>query len=668
MGRAALMDTQREIVLLVVSPVAETRDRLQRDLLELVGGAATVGSAASAADAAALGRGVMSEGGVVPVAFLDFDLHPEGGADALVRLHDDGALPATRTVVVTKSTSLHGVDRALRSGALHGMVTAPWSTTGLREMLEAQLATHLVEHAPELLDRFDHLLDQHDRERAEQRVAQRRAAPDRIEQRTHPLLDDSHDDEVESELVAALDRALGHPPRIRISPGTTMIESGDDVGGIYVVLSGVVRLTSTTDDGEVILHERSTGAIIGLLSLASRRRALLTCTSVTDVLAIPVTLEQLARAVDVDPTVGSLLNRVLIASLARRLRRSDELQAELDRSLAALSEARAQLVANARFTTLGELSAGMAHELNNPAAALQRAIDHIGRDTSDLLAPDDAEVVHAAAASTSTEPSTSERRALRREIARHFDARLAERLIGAGADDLASATELAARTPDELERLTTARRLGTTLRDAERAAHRVQSLVDSLRSYARGDDGRGTLVNDVDVERTIDSALRLVAHRIGEISVEREQRAELPPIVGRPGALQHVWTNLITNALEAATGDGSASGTLVLRTDAAPGRVVVEVEDDGPGIPADLLERIFEPRFTTKQGRVSFGLGLGLSIARQIVGDHDGTIGVERRGDRTVFRVELPIESATDVDASPERPGFSEPALEEADV
>ena len=159
-----------------------------------------------------------------------------------------------------------------------------------------------------------------------------------------------------------------------------MIEAGDDVGGIYVVLEGSVRLTSRTEQGERILHEGSTGPIVGLLSLATHRRAMLECRAVTDVRAIPVTIDQLDRALDAEPGLSGLLTRVLIRSLAHRLRRSDELQVELDQSLAALSEARAQLVASARFATLGELSAGMAHELNNPTAALRRSVDHLAED------------------------------------------------------------------------------------------------------------------------------------------------------------------------------------------------------------------------------------------------------------------------------------------------
>jgi signal transduction histidine kinase len=100
-----------------------------------------------------------------------------------------------------------------------------------------------------------------------------------------------------------------------------------------------------------------------------------------------------------------------------------------------------------------------------------------------------------------------------------------------------------------------------------------------------------------------------------------------------------VWTNLLANALDAM----DERGRLTVLVETTPrGRVVVHIIDDGPGIPADLRDKIFVPRFTTKNGRVQFGLGLGLSISRQIVDDHGGTITLDSTPGRTEFTVELP--------------------------
>lgn len=157
---------------------------------------------------------------------------------------------------------------------------------------------------------------------------------------------------------------------------------------------------------------------------------------------------------------------------------------------------------------------------------------------------------------------------------------------------------------------------------------------------------------DVDVASTIDDALRLVAHRIGEIEVER-RFSSVPAINGRPGALQQVWTNVLTNAIDS-LGTSAKSGPdpgvrpeLVITVDASDDAVHVHVIDNGPGIPPELQDRIFEPRFSTKLGRVQFGLGLGLSISRQIIEDHGGHIAVTSKPGHTDVHVVLPTGGAS---------------------
>ena len=632
-----------DVVMLVGGSDREVVESIADDVRDLLEGLVVVEIVGGVAEAMTTVEAVRAAGGIVPLAFVAVDVDDDEGIDVVLALHADDEIERTRKVLITSRASLQRVDIALQRGAVHGMLTRPWTRHGLHRLVDAHLATFLVEYAPERLDDFGAVIDDAELERARTRVEQERAAPTAAAEAEHPLLDSDVDDAaVEAQMVRLLDRALGHPPRLRVAPGTILIESGEDVGGIYVVLEGIVQLTSLTEQGERILHEDSTGRILGLLSLASHRRAMLRCKAVTDVRAIPVSVDQLARAIDAEPALAGLLTRVLIGSLARRLRRSDELQVELDQSLAALSEARAQLVASARFATLGEMSAGMAHELNNPTAALTRAVEHLADDLALVVGdPEIVDRVHRQLDAPSQ--STSEQRAHRRSLAdRLGDRRLAERLVGMGVTEPREAQALARLDGSTLDRLEAAARLGRTIRNTTSAAERIRSLVDSLRAYARGDDGRGPVAADVDVAEGVDNALRLVSHRLDDVEVERHVD-DVPSISARPGALQQVWTNLITNALDAV----DDHGRIELRvSQAAPRTVRVEVIDDGPGIPTQLQSRIFEPRFTTKNGRVQFGLGLGLSIARQIVEEHHGSITVESRPGRTRFAVVLPVEGS----------------------
>lgn len=583
----------------------------------------------------------IDEGAIVPIILVELYRPDDWGQNAAIALRRHELTEASRTVLVTSKVSLHGVDAALAAGAVQGVLTRPWSDHGLARLLEANVATFLVEHAPERLDDVAGLFEPRDLELARQRVEQQSTAVESTATGTHPLLDQSIDDrELEAELVELLDDALGHPPRVRLSPGTVLIEAGEDVGGFYVILDGTVRLTSRTDTGERVTHERSTGAIVGLLSLATRRRALQRSQAVTEVRAIPITLDQLARAFDAAPELSGVLTRVLIGSLARRLRRSDQLQVELDESLAALSEARAQLVASARFATLGELSAGLAHELNNPTAALGRTVEHLLTDLMELI--DDPSVAAAVAERYSSEPdSTASMRRRRREVLDAVgDPVRADQLVAAGATDAADARNLAALDDDELRRLASARTVGGLLRNVTNATERIQTLVGSLRAYARGDDGKGPFVEGIDVEEGVHHAIGLLSHRSrdAEITVATPSAA-LPSLTASPGALQQVWTNLLANALDA-TGDRGRIDVTLDSPDS--GHVRVRVTDDGPGVPDELLPRIFEPRFTTKDGTVRFGLGLGLSISRQLVAEHGGSIDVESRPGATTFTVMLP--------------------------
>jgi signal transduction histidine kinase len=137
----------------------------------------------------------------------------------------------------------------------------------------------------------------------------------------------------------------------------------------------------------------------------------------------------------------------------------------------------------------------------------------------------------------------------------------------------------------------------------------------------------------------IEETLLLLGHALARIEVVRDY-ADVPQVTAYPGELAQVWTNLITNAIQAMEGEG----VLTVAVDAPdPGSVRVAVVDDGPGIPPEDLDRIFDLHFTTKHGRVEFGLGLGLRIAHDVVAPHHGRIAVESRPGRTAFTVTLPV-------------------------
>ena len=165
---------------------------------------------------------------------------------------------------------------------------------------------------------------------------------------------------------------------------------------------------------------------------------------------------------------------------------------------------------------------------------------------------------------------------------------------------------------------------------------RISELVGAMKDYTYMDRAA---VDEVDVTAGLDNTLTILGHRLKGVSVQREYEQDLPKVQGNGGELNQVWTNLIDNAADAVDGRGN----ITLRAFARDGRVVVEVVDDGPGIPREAQGRVFEPFYTTKE--VGAGTGLGLDVVRRIVVAHGGGVSVRSEPGETRFTVGLPVGS-----------------------
>jgi signal transduction histidine kinase len=317
-----------------------------------------------------------------------------------------------------------------------------------------------------------------------------------------------------------------------------------------------------------------------------------------------------------------------------------------------------------RLASLGTMAAGLAHELNNPAAAARRAaaqltealdvIDAalarfveagVERTEAEQLVRLQQEALTRAAAATALDTldaadAEDELLARLQELEVGEPWRLAEPLAAAGLDDewLERVAAAAGPATDAALRWVaatlTAGRLAVELQES---TERMSSLVGAVKSYAYLD--RGDVV-EVDLHEGLETTLMVLGHKLKhtEIKVIRDYDRELPKLTVHASELNQVWTNLLDNAIDAL----GERGTITLRTSADGNCVVVEIADDGPGIPEDDSQRIFDPFFTTKD--VGQGTGLGLATARRIVVDrHDGSLTFESQPGRTTFRVRLPF-------------------------
>ena len=320
-----------------------------------------------------------------------------------------------------------------------------------------------------------------------------------------------------------------------------------------------------------------------------------------------------------------------------------------------------------RLLSLGRLSAGLTHELNNPASAAVRATaslrERVSKMRGKLAHLADAELDgRALAALTDLQEDAVERMAKNTRELSPMEVSEAEDVLGDWLDDhdvqggwdLAPALVAAGIETDWLEEIAAAMppevlsdsihwvayALDTEqlMNEIEDATHRISALVGAAKQYSQVDRAAHA---DVDVHEGLKSTMVMLMHKIkssGRITVVKDFAPDLPRVPAFPAELNQVWTNLIDNAVQAMP-DG---GTLTVRTRLERDHVLVEVGDTGVGIPPNLQQRIFEPFFTTKA--VGEGTGLGLDISYRVIAQrHGGDLRVESRPGDTRFQVRLPL-------------------------
>ncbi len=336
----------------------------------------------------------------------------------------------------------------------------------------------------------------------------------------------------------------------------------------------------------------------------------------------------------------------------------------LDGLYLGLRSTEAQVRQREHLADLGTLSANLAHELNNPAAATVRATAQLrervagmrhklgaiasGRFDPEVMARlvelQERTVERAATAKAEDPLSPVEVADAEDVLVDRLDALgvagaydLAGVLVAAGLDEqwFDELCAVFGRTPEgPLRWIAYTLETEALMDEIEDASTRISTLVAAVKQYAHRDTASYA---DVDVHPGLDSTVVMLGHKLAGIEVRREYDRSLPTVPAYGAELNQVWTNLMDNAADAMGG----VGVLVLRSRDEPEHVVVEVADSGPGIAEDVRERVFEAFFTTKPA--GEGSGLGLDNARRIVElRHHGTIGLETSPAGTTFAVRLP--------------------------
>ncbi len=424
-------------------------------------------------------------------------------------------------------------------------------------------------------------------------------------------------------------------------PGEIIMREGDPPDYMLVMLEGEMRARAEHGPADGPVFTIKTGDVTGMLPFSRLK-------------VISVT----GRAVVPSHFLGFPVSQFV--ELFRRL-------PELVRRLVGLLTDRVRSVTRAeqqheKLAALGKLSAGLAHELNNPSAAARRSASalrdclvrlreaarstEIGPEDCGLLAQREEEI------RSSLKPTQFKdefARVEREEAIQSWlesrnvaDAwKLAPSLAESGLTDAQLASFAAAAGKSlgpELTRFATLLEMERIADELEHSSARISDLIKAIKEYSYMDQGP---VQEVDLERGLETTLTIMNHKLKRgITVVREYAPNLPKVMASGSELNQVWTNLIDNAADAMKGNGR----LTIRTARENDFVLVEIADIGSGIPPNVLSRIFDPFFTTKG--VGEGTGLGLDVVNRIIKNLGGQISVTSVPGDTRFQVRLPIQAA----------------------
>ena len=433
----------------------------------------------------------------------------------------------------------------------------------------------------------------------------------------------------------------------RCKVGEVTFRKGDKADWMVVYLEGEVHAYWDDADHDIVYIARAgeqSTEVTGMLPFSRMTEFTVTGYAVTDVrlLRFPVSLfpEMMQR-------MPELVQR-LVGIMSDRVRESTTLDQQQDKLMA-----------------LGKLSAGLAHELNNPAAGATRAANDLIETLKDLRAADMRLCSHDLTAEQQESIDVFETKAIDyTALATHLNSldqsdmedrvsewleshgvaepwRLSANLVEAGVDSNALEQLLGdippTATADVLTRVSCQLAAAKLAAEIKTATTRISELVGAIKEYSYMDQAK---IQELDVHKGLDNTLLILKYKLKRknITLTRDYAESLPTIKAYGSELNQVWTNLIVNAVDAM----SEGGKLKVRTKLEPTDVLIEIRDNGAGIPATARSRIFEPFFTTKP--VGEGTGLGLDTVARIVRKHRGNVRFESKPGDTCFQVRLPIE------------------------
>ncbi|MDR3577115.1 MAG: cyclic nucleotide-binding domain-containing protein [Anaerolineaceae bacterium] len=453
--------------------------------------------------------------------------------------------------------------------------------------------------------------------------------------------------------VPDLEKLCQQVEELSLPADKTLFNEGSLGQNAYVITQGQIEIYKTSDGKHIQIAVRLPGEIIGEMALLQEAPRSASARALSDCHLIVISHEQMDHLLDSSPSAS----RTMLSTITSRLRDTELMLRQ--------SEKMAQL---------GTLMAGIAHELNNPAAAVNRganqlktALDGYQNLSAELLLAGfsktqmsdiDHEIRQKAVQPVLMDSMTrNDREAELEEWLDNHGIENGWQLVPQLANLLDGSSSLDAFTsgyPEGsrgilLRWMAASYEAYTLLDEIGQGAGRISEIVKALKSYVYLDQAP---LQEIDIHEGLENTLVILRYKIKQgVEVVRDYDPQLPRIMAYGSELNQVWTNILDNALDAMAG----KGRIKIRTAHQDAWVVVEIEDNGPGIPSSVKEKIFNPFFTTKP--LGKGTGLGLNITYNIIQKHHGDIQVFSQTGRTVFEIRLPINfEQTKSAAVPEKP------------
>ena len=572
------------------------------------------------------------------------------GVQFLIELEQLPHSNTARTILVSASSDIQSILTAVNEGRLNHCLTKPVQDQVLFKSAQKELTSFVIQYDSENLLSYSDALDQQRLFRAH------------IEQKIHSFqsgfIHDYHqlsDNALAERVVSALQDVFSKDDKTKAirdySPEHLLTVEGEDNRFLWLIIEGEAALYKKDELGqqrEVVRHSK--GNIVGGMSFVTGEPSFSTAITLTQTRVIKLDKDSFAQVMHSNNTLLPLFTNLLLRHFNRRLQRSITNKIKLQQTLESLESAHQQLIEKEKMAMLGQLVTGVAHELNNPIAAILRSIETLSEHLDQILEnsslPESNKGTDVLAHSKLAKPlSTAQERQLVKHLTSTIDDRaLAKKAVRLNLSQDSAVLDTLKDSPvagkELLNDLEHYHYVGNSIRSIQVCSKRIADMVKSLKSYAREDE---EVRHYADIHEGLEDTLVIFENRLKHHQLEKHYDTELPPLLCQSLSLQQVWTNLISNALDALSERGKVSITTSQQTQGDDTFLVVEISDTGHGIAKEDISTIFNPNFTTKK-EGNFGLGIGLSISQQIVSAHQGFILVESEvGSHTHMQVWLPF-------------------------